>query len=467
MKKHFFTLSFFVLFVMPFVALAHTATATNTIGTHPSAVLEIRSNSQGFLPPRLTTQQRNAISAPATGMLIYNTRLQSLEIHVGNNNWLKVGASSSGLIEFFDADKDTGIHLDIDGNDDDTIRFFNDNNEHISINASGTLHIKGVLKDAAGNVGTAGQLLSSTVTGTQWMDNEVTIFDADVNTGIHVDKNGSNDGILHFDINGQEYMSINASGTLHIKGALKDAADNDGTAGQLLSSTGTSTRWVNPTIQFEDNSAFSALTSSTVSPGAMVVNTTSRTLHVRNQANDDWTVYEPAKIYHTGPQDTVEREYRTVVSRATGQVWLDRNIGASQRATSPTDAAAYGHYFRWTEINASGPYAGSGVGKICPTGFRLPNVAEWLAEFPSIIASNDCAQNAFNHLFLPLAGYRSKGMAGDVTTGGSSQSEVRSYLWSSSTLTSDAAQRLFFSADGAGIGNDKKSYSYSVRCLKE
>ena len=179
-----------------------------------------------------------------------------------------------------------------------------------------------------------------------------------------------------------------------------------------------------------------------------------------------FVVAAPIKIKHLGPYDNQVREYGTITS-SSGQVWLDRNIGASQRATSPRDTAAYGDYFRWTEINASGPYAGSGVGKICPTGFRLPNVAEWLAEFPSIIASNDCAQNAFNHLFLPLAGYRSKGMAGDVTTGGSSQSEVRSYLWSSSTLTSDAAQRLFFSADGAGIGNDKKSYSYSVRCLKE
>ena len=189
--------------------------------------------------------------------------------------------------------------------------------------------------------------------------------------------------------------------------------------------------------------------------------------NTRSEHKGDSSVVAAAfKIQHLGPYDDQIREYGTITS-SSGKVWLDRNIGASQRATSSFDAAAYGHYFRWTEINASGPYAGSGPGKICPTGFRLPNAAEWLAEFPAIIASNDCAQNAFNHLLLPLAGYRSDRMAGDATTGGSSHPEVRSYLWSSSAITADAAQRLFFSAEGAGIGNDKKSYSYSVRCLKD
>jgi len=38
-----------------------------------SAILEVRSTSQGFLPPRMTESQRNAISSPATGLLIYQT----------------------------------------------------------------------------------------------------------------------------------------------------------------------------------------------------------------------------------------------------------------------------------------------------------------------------------------------------------------------------------------------------------
>lgn len=38
-----------------------------------SAILELNSTSKGFLPTRMTTAQRNSISSPATGLLIYNT----------------------------------------------------------------------------------------------------------------------------------------------------------------------------------------------------------------------------------------------------------------------------------------------------------------------------------------------------------------------------------------------------------
>lgn len=42
-------------------------------GPSASAILDVRSTTQGFLPPRMTTAQRDAISSPATGLIIYNT----------------------------------------------------------------------------------------------------------------------------------------------------------------------------------------------------------------------------------------------------------------------------------------------------------------------------------------------------------------------------------------------------------
>jgi hypothetical protein len=48
-----------------------------------SAKLEISSTTQGFLPPRMTTAQRDAISSPATGLTIYNTTLKSVEVYNG------------------------------------------------------------------------------------------------------------------------------------------------------------------------------------------------------------------------------------------------------------------------------------------------------------------------------------------------------------------------------------------------
>jgi hypothetical protein len=40
-----------------------------------SAILEVKSTTQGFLPPRMTTTQINAIASPANGLEVYNTTL--------------------------------------------------------------------------------------------------------------------------------------------------------------------------------------------------------------------------------------------------------------------------------------------------------------------------------------------------------------------------------------------------------
>jgi uncharacterized protein (TIGR02145 family) len=54
-------------------------------GTTPnaSAELDVQSTSRGMLPPRLTTAQRNAIVNPATGLLIFNTTLNCVEMNIG------------------------------------------------------------------------------------------------------------------------------------------------------------------------------------------------------------------------------------------------------------------------------------------------------------------------------------------------------------------------------------------------
>lgn len=48
-----------------------------------SAVLEIKGNNRGVLLPRLTTTQRNAVASPATGLIIYNTSTNCLEVNTG------------------------------------------------------------------------------------------------------------------------------------------------------------------------------------------------------------------------------------------------------------------------------------------------------------------------------------------------------------------------------------------------
>lgn len=51
--------------------------------TDPSAALEIDSTTKGFLPPRMTTAQRDAISSPATGLIIFNTNTNIINVYNG------------------------------------------------------------------------------------------------------------------------------------------------------------------------------------------------------------------------------------------------------------------------------------------------------------------------------------------------------------------------------------------------
>jgi len=50
----------------------------NTTTDVASSKLTIESTTQGFLPPRMTTTQKNAIASPATGLVVYDTTLNKL-----------------------------------------------------------------------------------------------------------------------------------------------------------------------------------------------------------------------------------------------------------------------------------------------------------------------------------------------------------------------------------------------------
>jgi hypothetical protein len=46
-----------------------------------SALLTLTSTTKGFLPPRMTTTERNAIASPAAGLMIYNTTTAKLNVY--------------------------------------------------------------------------------------------------------------------------------------------------------------------------------------------------------------------------------------------------------------------------------------------------------------------------------------------------------------------------------------------------
>lgn len=56
------------------------------IGASPvaSAKLDVTSTTQGFLPPRMTTTQKNAIASPAAGLLVYDLTLNQMSYYNGS-----------------------------------------------------------------------------------------------------------------------------------------------------------------------------------------------------------------------------------------------------------------------------------------------------------------------------------------------------------------------------------------------
>lgn len=190
--------------------------------------------------------------------------------------------------------------------------------------------------------------------------------------------------------------------------------------------------------------------------------------------------------------------YGTVES-ADGRCWLDRNLGATQVATSSTDSDAYGDLFQWGRLDdghqertsattttlsnsdvpghdmfikvSGSPYdwrspqndnlwqGVSGTNNPCPAGYRLPTEAEWETERLSWSSNN--AAGAFDSpLKLPLAGIRYGG-SGTVNHEGSGGS-----YWSS-TVDGIHASYLYFVSSSANEDSYYRAYGSSVRCIKE
>jgi uncharacterized protein (TIGR02145 family) len=188
-----------------------------------------------------------------------------------------------------------------------------------------------------------------------------------------------------------------------------------------------------------------------------------------------------------------------VTNPSTGKTWMDRNLGASQVATSSTDANSYGDLYQWgrgsdghqcrtsatTATLSSGDQPGhgefilapsapndwrspqndnlwqgvNGVNNPCPSGYRLPAEAELDAERLSWSTNN--AAGAFaSPLKLPMAGQRSR-VNGSISLVGSA-----GYYWSS-MVSGTITGHIFFNSSGASMNTSSQASGRSVRCIKD
>ena len=200
-------------------------------------------------------------------------------------------------------------------------------------------------------------------------------------------------------------------------------------------------------------------------------------------------------LYCAGsPTDVVD-----VLNPTTGEIWMDRNLGATQVATSSSNIAAYGSLYQWGRFTdghqcrtsnvvgitvandspghgdfisaSSSPndwrapqndnlwQGAAGINNPCPSGYRLPSEAELNAERLSWGSTNSAG--AFGSpLKLTVGGYRleSNGLLNNVGIGG--------YYWSN-TINGIFARGLNFDSGVSSIGSGNRAYGFSVRCIKD
>ena len=375
-----------------------------TVTPDASAKIEVNSTTQGFLPPRMTTAQRNAIASPANGLVIFNITTNCLNFYIGSgwNETCGTAVSTAAVATL----------------------------------SCGTASITGSL-----NSGSLASGVSASLPYT-----------------------GGNGGTY-------AAQSIASSG---VTGVTANIA-----AGTLTTGAGALVYTISGTPSASGTTSFA------ISIGGQTC-----TL--------DISVGPVIGIYVAGTVVcTVKAAVVDVTNPTTGKIWMDRNLGASQVATSSTDAASSGDLYQWGRraeghqcrtstttstlssvdqpahgkfiITSATPFdwrspentnlwqGVNGVNNPCPSTYRLPTDAELEAERLSWTL-NTAAGAITSPLKLPMAGVRYENGGITATTLG--------YYWSS-TVSSSVSSSLFFNSSNAIVQTGLRGYGYSVRCIKD
>ena len=218
--------------------------------------------------------------------------------------------------------------------------------------------------------------------------------------------------------------------------------------------------------------------------------------------------------------------YGTVTSPYTSRIWMDRNLGASQVATTITDVNSYGDLYQWGRSNDGGqlrtalqvptelptvttkstnrigknpwtsqanwnnntdpngrPYQGiweeqpwsatasdGGYNNPCPSGSRVPTYAEWNAELNGMIGaglvnSYQDPASTINNAAGAFNSFLKIPQAGVFENYTNSLVTGKTVLWTTDRYDAFSSSEIRFWPTFSQMNANHYGFSYSVRCI--
>jgi uncharacterized protein (TIGR02145 family) len=472
--------------------------AINTTGdtAHPSALLDLQSTEKGLLPPRMTAAQRNAISNPGVGLIIYNLSSNCLNTFDGTQWKENCGNCSPENTVLLSSSSETV-------------------NQNVCKNAA----ILPITYNTTGCTGASFYGLPQGVSGS-WSNNTITISGTPTTIG------SFNFLVLLNGGCGSVYTTGNitvSNSTLQLSSAVGTDAQTITQGSPITNITynamgatganfsglpaGVSGSWSNNVVTIAGTPTGNIGQYTYTLTLAGICGSTSGTITTTACGGNVSFTYNGQTVTY----NSVSRDYSALASpyNALGtKCWLDRNLGAQRVSIASNDYLAYGDFFQWGRgadghqlitwtnnssyaavkgtsssqsssvtpgdkfitgfsnwYNGTSPTPASlwqgvnGTNNPCPTGWRIPTKQELEAEKTSWGTNQNTTGAMASTLKLPAAGDRwTNGTFSNVNTVG--------FYWTS-TVDVNNTYYFAFSSTGVSIIADMRAYGMSIRCIKD
>lgn len=449
-----------ILSVILIQTLVFAQVSINTDGAdpHPSSGLDVNFSDRGFLPPRLTTAQRDAIVNPAEGLTIYNITTLCIETFI-SSIWQAIGcgcssAPSAPLPGLSYASSSEINWVWNPSNSASGYRYGLTNSYESSVD----------LGNATNHIQPGSFCGASQQTLYVWAYNAC-----------------GHSGSSQLTVNPPPYPSVSAiTGTTTLNAGATTQLNN-GTPGGVWSSLDVSRATVN-----QSGLVSALMQGSPVIEYSITQNGCTSTASTALTVN--WVCGTPLPKNHV--QGTVAPinktvNYATVTTSLSGssKCWITQNLGSGQQASSATDATfeSAGWYWKFnrkqgyaydgsltptwpTSAISEGANWGAGEDPCLielGTGWRLPTNTEYVNVDAN--GSWNTYTDSYNSVLKIHAAGTVTGNSGAMENLGNAGT-----YWASNSANNTEGKFLWVRSNGSSANHDGgKSFGFTIRCIKD